>query len=212
MYENDHLVYMRARFYDPTIGRFMSEDPVWSTNLYPYADNNPATMIDPDGKVFFTAAVVVGLAVSEVWSVGKQVYKDASSGKYSTGNIWQNTDNFFTSVNVGVAKGGVGYILGKVPLLGNSIKNVFKLAVDDLAYRNGKLSNVQDYTMEAVNGMLEYGIEKIDPTKKISGNITKSLGFKLSSTKGELMKAITKKLLKSVQPEFKIESFNAVSR
>jgi len=49
MYENDHLVYMRARYYDPTIGRFMSEDPVWSTNLYPYADNNSINYQDANG-------------------------------------------------------------------------------------------------------------------------------------------------------------------
>lgn len=49
-YEDSCLYYMHARYYDPTIGRFISEDPVWNTNLYPYADNNPLMCIDPNGK------------------------------------------------------------------------------------------------------------------------------------------------------------------
>ncbi|MBO6025797.1 MAG: S-layer homology domain-containing protein [Bacteroidales bacterium] len=50
-YEDEDLAFMRARYYNPTIGRFLSEDPVWSTYLYAYADNNPITGIDPDGRL-----------------------------------------------------------------------------------------------------------------------------------------------------------------
>jgi len=51
------LVYMKARFYDPVIGRFYSNDPVGFSaghpmmfNRYGYANNNPYTYVDPDGQ------------------------------------------------------------------------------------------------------------------------------------------------------------------
>ncbi|MEO6633168.1 MAG: RHS repeat-associated core domain-containing protein, partial [Mucilaginibacter sp.] len=51
MYESAHLYYMRARYYDPSVGRFLSEDSKWSTNLFSYAENNPINNIDPSGAI-----------------------------------------------------------------------------------------------------------------------------------------------------------------
>lgn len=45
--------YYRARYYDPQIGRFMSEDPLRfngdGTNFYGYVNNNPVIGFDPFG-------------------------------------------------------------------------------------------------------------------------------------------------------------------
>ncbi|MFK0043822.1 RHS repeat domain-containing protein [Streptomyces sp. NPDC090741] len=53
--DDNGLTHLGAREYDPTIGRFISVDPLMDTSDpqqldgYSYANNNPATMMDPDG-------------------------------------------------------------------------------------------------------------------------------------------------------------------
>jgi RHS repeat-associated protein len=47
------IYFYRARYYDPQIGRFASEDPVKffaGNNFYDYALNNPTNLVDPTGK------------------------------------------------------------------------------------------------------------------------------------------------------------------
>jgi len=48
------LYYYRARYYDPKIGRFLSEDPLGfeaGVNFYTYVQNNPINANDPSGLV-----------------------------------------------------------------------------------------------------------------------------------------------------------------
>jgi RHS repeat-associated protein len=53
------LIYYNARWYDPEIGRFISEDPApadpndpLSINRYIYCRNNPLVYVDPTGELF----------------------------------------------------------------------------------------------------------------------------------------------------------------
>jgi RHS repeat-associated protein len=56
MAEPNGFYYMRARYYDPAVGRFISEDPIGfdggDVNLYAYVLNNPILFIDPWGQPF----------------------------------------------------------------------------------------------------------------------------------------------------------------
>ncbi|MDA8325378.1 MAG: RHS repeat-associated core domain-containing protein, partial [Nitrospiraceae bacterium] len=58
MTEPSGFYYMRARYYDPQVGRFISEDPAGfgggDTNLSIYAGDNPVNGIDPEGKDGFS--------------------------------------------------------------------------------------------------------------------------------------------------------------
>ena len=54
--------YYRARYYDPKIGRFISEDPIrflgGDINLYAYVWNRPTTLVDPEGLIGRTLPAV----------------------------------------------------------------------------------------------------------------------------------------------------------
>jgi RHS repeat-associated protein len=74
------LTYMQARYYDPVIGRFYSNDPVDAMghiargnpihgfNRYTYANNNPYKYVDPDGEFG-----VLGFAIGFGLELGGQI-------------------------------------------------------------------------------------------------------------------------------------------
>jgi RHS repeat-associated protein len=78
------LVHLGAREYDPATGRFISVDPVvdpgdaQQLNAYAYANNNPTSMVDADGKryrveIFTELKTVVRWHIKQVRELQRQV-------------------------------------------------------------------------------------------------------------------------------------------
>jgi RHS repeat-associated protein len=67
------LMYYRARYYDPGVGRFISEDPLGfgggDSNLYRYVFNNPINNNDPYGNFAIPLGVVAVAGVALVGGV-----------------------------------------------------------------------------------------------------------------------------------------------
>jgi len=68
---DDSTVYLRARHYQPRLGRFLQANTVGgfaprlsSLNRYPYAENNSATFTDPSGQ--FLGPLFFWLSVNDV--------------------------------------------------------------------------------------------------------------------------------------------------
>ena len=91
MAEPDNLYYMRARYYDATLGRFLQQDPLGldggDINLYAYAGSNPVMGIDPWGLCSSDTN-------SSTWYYVLATREGLVGKKTATGMIIQETDIF----------------------------------------------------------------------------------------------------------------------
>ncbi len=89
MTEASGLHYMRARFYDANMGRFISRDPIGiggGLNLYTYTNNDPVNYADPSGQVRTFLQTLRTVLIHELRLVhGQGLYDPA----YGTGELMQ---------------------------------------------------------------------------------------------------------------------------
>lgn len=65
--DSNGLVFLRARYYDPRVGRFLNMDPSrQEINPYLYALSNPVLHTDPSGHFVITAAFVAAVVVGSI--------------------------------------------------------------------------------------------------------------------------------------------------
>jgi RHS repeat-associated protein len=80
----DSLYYLRARYYDSSTGRFLSEDPLGLSageNLYRFAANDPLNRVDPTGLIPVPLIAIGGGAIAGVIGQGIEdlINRDLSS-------------------------------------------------------------------------------------------------------------------------------------
>jgi RHS repeat-associated protein len=85
--EGDGLYYMRYRYYDAHIARFIQKDPmgiVSDSNLYRYTRNNPVNAVDPDGTFGVLEVCLAGLILGAFCAAG---YNAAQQVKHTSFGI-----------------------------------------------------------------------------------------------------------------------------
>jgi RHS repeat-associated protein len=142
------LTYMQARYYDPLIGRFYSNDPVgyssenplMSFNRYIYVNNNPYKYTDPNGEFLFLLPLIGAI------SGGYTAYQaagdmGASGNAQIVAGLGGALAGAFTGGTTAVASKAVAF----------TAKTVAKTAVSSSLATTGKL------TAGAVTGAISSG-------------------------------------------------------
>ncbi|MGI6359591.1 MAG: RHS repeat-associated core domain-containing protein [Acholeplasmatales bacterium] len=96
-YDNETgYYYLNQRYYDPSIGRFISRDDVGyvdpndsrGLNLYAYCMNNPIMYVDPDGESIVLTAMIIGAIIGAAIGFGAVAYIDyIDDGQIFNGSV-----------------------------------------------------------------------------------------------------------------------------
>jgi hypothetical protein len=138
----------------------MSEDPVWGTNLYPYANNNPMTNIDYRGTSWEVAALVGEMAG----------YLGTAYMSYNAGNKMEKNANKFMKIGEKYALEG---------------KN--RQAMDAFGTSSMYAKEASNFYQESINDLISGSINTImglfvgKATDNMGKNLINSINGKLNS-------------------------------
>ncbi|MCG8449682.1 MAG: RHS repeat-associated core domain-containing protein [Pirellulales bacterium] len=107
------LYYNYPRWYDPTVGRFISEDPIQDgTNWYEYAGNNPVLYVDPSGLSFVHPLETFGRGIDQASHAIASGLSSAVSSTVSTLSRFGGSDGTTTNSSTANSSGNQIQTLG----------------------------------------------------------------------------------------------------
>ncbi|MCY9758905.1 polymorphic toxin type 17 domain-containing protein, partial [Paenibacillus alvei] len=167
-----NLQYLRARWYDPSIGRFINEDTYeggiknpLSLNLYTYVVNNPLRFMDPSGHAWIdilqgfneAGSEAVSFGLSALWENGPRVgeEEDYWLGQYLGFSTTSVIAAIGAAVSAGTAAGssmvcatGAGCVVGGPVAVGAAIVGTYQAGVGTyaLSQANKSWDNYQEHS------------------------------------------------------------------
>jgi len=97
------LIYMRARYYEPSTGRFVSEEPAADgLNWYVYCNNRPIQALDADGRtsiheyILYIAGIALAVMALTYFGVGFNYTRAADFLRHAA-NEYRDAIRFFSS-------------------------------------------------------------------------------------------------------------------
>ncbi|WP_158301673.1 RHS repeat-associated core domain-containing protein [Paenibacillus mesophilus] len=160
------LYYLRARYYNPYTGRFISEDSYWgedanplSLNRYTYAHNNPLMFVDPTGHSIFDAIKNFAKDTIDLVSEKTADFVDIVKSKW---DYWSEEANEVASE---VVSDTWNYVETKL----DNWSEVAREAISDTRdYVETKLDNWSEVAREAISDTRDYVETKLDNWSEIA--------------------------------------------
>ena len=194
------LYYLKSRYYDPEIGRFITIDDITyldpetinGLNLYAYCGNNPVMGYDPDGTwdwnrfwaglligIVTLAAVALTVVTFGTGSVVGGVIIGATIG--AAGNLFSQTvieGKSFAEVNFGqVLLGGITGALCAIPGVGliggaaiSGVSSIVSAKINGASWEEALISGLLSAATAVVAGVILRGIGMAKISKVGKGN------------------------------------------
>lgn len=168
--EDTGLYYYNARWYDPNLGRFITEDPIKDgNNWYIYASNNPIMRIDPTGLA------------DEYAGFAKAQAKSENTPRF-TATLFRNPNSWLSANNEGWSKANVG--LDVLVIENNNTKEGISIFVQSVAnHKDYSVGNtiVSDFDLNAYSTSGSF-----EDLVLVVGNATTLDGTKINADGHEL--------------------------